>query len=186
MRGRGLLATVILFFTLAGAASAQTAQPASRWAYGATVGAGQIWDDESSLGSGMLAGGYADFRLLRLTDLELSADYLRHKRGTGFFQAQGHMTIVGASLVQRFGGETIKGFVLGGPVVTSHSGTFEFDNRTSRRSGTHSGFMFGGGMTVRAARRVEMGPVARFVLVGVDDETSAKMAATVGFRVGWR
>ena len=125
MRRQIFLAAVILavlfFFSLARAASAQTAPPASRWSFGGTVGAGQTWDDESSLGTGVLAGGYADLRLLRLTDLELSADYLRHKRGTGFFQAEGHMTIVGASLVQRFGGDTIKGFVLGGGVITAHS-----------------------------------------------------------------
>ena len=108
MRRLVLFTGIILFFTLAGAASAQTTPPASRWSFGATVGAGQTWDDESSLGTGVLVGGYADRRLLRLTDLELSADYLRHKRGTGFFQAEGHMMILGATLVQRFGGDTIK------------------------------------------------------------------------------
>ena len=41
-------------------------------------------------------------------------------------------------------------------------------------------------MTVRAAERLEMGPVVRLVFVSVDDETSAAMAATFGFRVGWR
>jgi len=186
MRRLVALTGFILSFALAGAASAQPAPPASRWSFGGTVGAGQVWDDESSLGSGLLAGGYADVRLLRLTDLELSADYLRHKRGTGFFQAEGHMTIVGASLVQRFGGDTIKGSVLGGGVMTSHSGTVEFDGRTSARSGTHPGFMFGGGMTVRAGQRLEMGAVVRFVLVAVDDETSAALTWTFGFRVGWR
>ena len=185
MRRLVVLAGFILCFALAGAASAQTAPPA-RWSFGGTVGAGQTWDDESSLGTGLLAGGYADLRLLRLTDLELSADYLRHKRGTGFFQAEGHMTIVGASLVQRFGGDTIKGFVLGGGAITTHSATVEFDDRASHRSGTHPAFIFGGGMTVRAAERLEMGPVVRLVLVSVDDETSAAMAATFGFRVGWR
>jgi len=186
MRGLGVLTGVILFFMLVGSASAQTVQPPSRWSYGATVGAGQTWDDESSLGTGVLVGGYADWRLLRLTDLELSAEYLRHKRGTGFFQAEGHMMIVGASLVQRFGGDTIKGYVLGGPVITSHSATVEFDNRTSHRSGTHPGFTYGGGVMFRAAPRVEVGPLVRLLFVDVDDETSAKMTATFGFRIGWR
>jgi hypothetical protein len=186
MRRVAALTGFILSFALAGAAAAQTTPPASRWSFGGTIGAGQTWDDESSLGSGLLAGGYADLRLVRLTDLELSGDYLRHIRGTGAFQAEGHMTVVGASLVQRFGGDTIKGFVLGGGVITSHSADVRFDNRTTHRSATHPGFMFGGGMTVRATQRLEMGPVVRFVLVAVDDETSAAMATMIGFRVGWR
>jgi hypothetical protein len=186
MRRRIFLTGIIVCLTLAGSASAQTTRPASRWSFGATVGAGQTWDDESSLGTGVLAGGFADWRLLRLTDLELSADYLGHNRGTWFFQAQGHMMIIGASLVQRFGGDTIKGYVLGGPVMTSHSATVEFDNRTSHRSGTHPGFMYGGGVTFRAAPRIEVGPLVRLVFVDVNDETSAKMNATFGFRIGFR
>ncbi len=186
MRGFVVLPGFILLFTLAGSASAQTTQPTSRWSLGGTVGAGQTWNDESSLGTGVLAGGYADLRLLGLTDLELSADYLRHVRSTGFFQSQGHMTTLGASLVQRFGGDTIKGFVLVGGVIGVHYGTTTFEGNVADRDGTHPGFMFGGGATFRATPRVEVGPLVRMVFLTVDDETSAKATATFGFRVGWR
>jgi outer membrane protein with beta-barrel domain len=187
MRRRILLAALILF-TLAGAASAQTTGTASRWSFGATVGFGQTWDDEGSIGTGVLAGGFADLRLLSHTDLELSADYLRHVRDTGHFQAEGHMTLFGASLVQRFGGDTVNGYVLGGAVIGVHKGTagFPADNLVTDTSGTDPGFMFGGGMTFRIGPRLEVGPIVRLVIQTIDNDSAPAFASTFGFRVGWR
>ena len=188
MRGHILLTAVIFFFTLAGAASAQNARPASRWSFGATVGLGQTWDDEGSIGTGALAGGFADWHVLRHTDLELSADYLRHVRDTGHFQAKGHMTVFGASLVQRFGGDAVNGYVLGGAGIAVHSGSagLPADNLVTDTSGTNPGFMFGGGMTFRTGPRLEVGPIVRFVILTVENDSAPAFASTVGFRVGWR
>jgi hypothetical protein len=183
-----LLAVVILFFTLADAASAQTTPPSSRWSFGATVGFGQTWDDEGSIGTGVLAGGFADWRVLRHTDLELATDYLRHVRDTGHFQAEGHMTLFSASIVQRFGGDTVHGYVLGGAGIGVHSGTagFPADNLVTDTSGTHPGYIFGGGMMFRAGKRFEVGPIVRMVMLTIDDDSDAALAATFGVRVGWR
>ncbi len=190
MRRRILLSAFFMFFflTLAGAASAQTAPAPSRWSFGGTIGFGQTWDDEGSIGKGLLAGGYADFRLLGHTDLEISADFLQHKRGGEHFRADGYMTLFGASLVQRFGSDRVNGYVLGGAGIAVHDGTIEFPsgNLVTDTSGTHPGFMFGGGMTFRAAPRVEVGPIVRFVVLMVDNDSAPAFATMFGFRVGWR
>lgn len=151
------------------------------------MGFGQTWDDEGSIGTGALAGGYADWRLGGHTDLELSVDFLRHKRAGGHFQAEGHTTFLGASVVRRFGGRAASGYVLGGVTLGAHSGTAGFPevNLITDTTGTHRGFLFGGGMAFRAGPRIEIGPVVRIVLLSVDNDSAPASAAMAGFRVGF-
>jgi hypothetical protein len=187
MRTRVVL--VGLFIALfAGTASAQTSSSASRWTFGGAGGFGSTSDDEGSIGSGVLAGGYADWRWLGHTDVELSVDYLRHKRSTGFFQAEGHTTFLSAALVQRFGGDAAYGFVFGGVTLGSHAGSagFPADNLVSENKGTHPGFTLGGGLMFRASERIHVGPVVRVVFLTAESDSDVFAAGMAGVRVGFR
>lgn len=82
MKVKRLIIAAALLVVCAGAASAQTTMSPA-WTFGGTGGYGRTWDDEGQIGSGVLVGAYADRRIFEGTDLELSADYLRHKRSAG-------------------------------------------------------------------------------------------------------
>lgn len=187
MRIRIILAGLFIGL-LAGTAGAQPSSRDSRWTFGGAAGFGSTWDDEGSIGSGVLAAGYADWRWLRHTDVEVSVDYLRHKRSTGFFQAEGHTTFVSAALVQRFGGNAAHGFVFGGVTLGSHAGTagFPADNLIAENKGTHPGYTFGGGLMVRAAERFEVGPFVRVVFLTAESDSDVFAAGMAGVRIGFR
>jgi hypothetical protein len=179
-----LITAGAVLFT-AGAVSAQTTP--SRFAAGGTVGFGQTWDDEGSIGRGWLAGGYADVRLFGHTDAEFAVDVLRHDRNDRF-QAQGHTTFASAALRQRFGGDRTYGYVLGGVAIGSHTGTAGFPELglVNEYSGTHGGFLFGGGFTFTAGNNVEIGPVVRIALLGADSDSDPASAIMTGVRIGFR
>ena len=90
---------LLTLFVLAHSAAAG-AQPGTRplWTASGTAGLGQTWDDESSLGRGLFLAGRVERRLIRGLSFECGADWLSHHRGGGEFQADGHMTFVGAAL----------------------------------------------------------------------------------------
>ena len=172
----------------AGSVAAQSGAP-SRVSLGATGGFGQTWDDEGSIGSGWLAGAYADVRILTHTDAEFSVDWLRHDRSTGAFQAEGHTTFVSAALRQRFGGDRANGYALGGVALGAHKGTAGFpgvENLINHNSSTHGGFLFGGGLSFRVGERMELGPVIRIAVLGANVDSDPASAIMAGVRIGIR
>ncbi len=168
-------------------ASAQSAdRPA--WTFGGTVGGGQTWDDEGSIGRGWLIGGYADRRISRNVDIEFSVDFLTHERHTGpsSFQAEGHTTHLSAALIRRFGPPRSNLFLLGGGTIGIHRGTAGLaDAPQADTDGTHPGFLAGGGLSFRTARNVEIAPIFRFTMLSIDVDSDSAMSYTLGVRVGF-
>jgi hypothetical protein len=188
MHGRDIILAAALLIASAATLSAQPAPPSARWTFGATAGLGRTWDDESQIGSGLLAGGYAQWRWLSHTDVEVSVDLLTHNRTGGFFEAHGHTTFLGGALVQRFGGSAVYANVFGGVTLAAHSGTagFPASNLITEASSTHPGYIFGGGMMFRASRRIHVGPMMRIVLLTADSDSDPAFAIMGGVRIGFR
>lgn len=177
---------VLLVVLLPGICLAQP--PSPRWTAGTTIGAGRTWDDEGHIGDGPLAGGHAAWRWLEKTDIELSLDYLRHRRSGGYFEADGHTTLAGASIVQRFGNDAASAFVVAGPVLVFHSGTagFPADGRMTRSKGTEAGLAAGAGMVFGAGRRIELGPIVKVLLLSPRSDAEPAFAIMGGIRVASR
>jgi hypothetical protein len=70
---------LLVWLLFAGPAAAQA--PESRVTFGAVAGAGQTWQDESSLGGGLLAGARIERRLFGNTRAELAGDLLTTGEG---------------------------------------------------------------------------------------------------------
>jgi hypothetical protein len=190
MFGKDIVRAAALLIASAATSSAQPAPVpgADRWTVGATAGIGRTWDDEGSIGRGVLAGGYAHWRWLSHTGLEGSVDLLSHHRSGGAFEAQGHTLFLSAAVVQRFGGPAASGYVLGGLTLARHSGTAGFpgDNLDTGAHGTHPGYVFGGGMMFGASRRIEAGPMVRMTVLTADDDADPAFAIAAGVRVGFK
>jgi hypothetical protein len=180
------LLAVLVLVALALPASAQTTSPESAWTFGGTLGYGRTWDDEGSIGSGWLLGGYADRRLWTKTDLELAVDILSHKRSDTFV-ADGTTTHVSAGLSRRFGNRSASGFVVGGGTVAFHDGTTGFSDgsfRTEHQS-VNPGWFAGGGFAVRTGTNVEIGPVVRITMMQIDNDSDPWSTITAGLRIGF-
>jgi hypothetical protein len=163
-------------------AFAQTTEP--RGSAAVVVGPGRTWDDEGSLGTGPVGGGRVEWRLFGNTRVEAAADFLGHERTGGFFEAEGLSTIVGASLVQRFGTAVVQPYVLGGYSIVRHSGSITFEGVRRERSSTGHGYQFGTGLAVRVGSRFEIGPEVRFYMIQPDDDLDPALAYWVGLRAG--
>ena len=164
---------------------AQTA-PDPRWTFGATAGVGRTWDDEGSIGSGWLIGGYVDRRLTQRLDLELATDLLKNHRDDRF-QADGHTTYLSLQLIPRFGSRAHNGFVMGGPAVAFYEGTTGFDDGSFRNehSSTNWGWMFGGGFSFRTRSSLEIAPIVRMTLMNIENDSDPWSSITGGVRVGF-
>ena len=167
-------------------ADARAQAPESRGTVGGIVGLGRTWDDESSLGTGPPLGGRIDWRILGNTSLEASVDSLSHDRSGGFFEAEGRTTFAGVSLVQSFGRDAVRPYVLGGLHLASHSGSTTFDGRRTDRDSTDFGYHFGGGIAFRVGKRVELGPEARFYMIQPENDSDPTVAYWLGARLGIR
>lgn len=167
-------------------ADARAQSPESRGTVGGIVGVGRTWDDEGGLGTGRAFGGRIDWRIFGNTSLEASVDSLSHDRSGGFFEAEGRTTLLGASLVQRFGGSATQPYVLGGVHLASHSGSTTFDDMRTERDSSDVGYHFGGGIAFRAGQRLELGPEVRFFLIQPENDSDPAMAYWIGARIGIR
>ena len=165
-------------------AAAQTVDP--KWTFGATGGGGRTWDDEGSIGSGWLAGGYADWLLSKHVDLEFAGDLLANKR-TDAFEADGKTTYLSAQVIRRFGGRQANAFLMGGGTVAIHNGSTQFSDGSfhSDHSSTNPGWIFGGGMSFRTSNDIEIAPIVRMTLMHIGDDSDPWSAFTVGIRVGF-
>ena len=179
------LALALLFLVPASTVAAQTAsEPA--WTFGGTAGWGKTWDDEGSIGSGWLVGGYADRRLTRRLDLELSADLLKNTRSDAF-QADGHTTYLAGQLVGRFGPRSSNFFLSGGPAVAIYNGTTGFADGSfeSEHESTNFGWMAGAGLSFRTKNNLEIAPIVRITLMRIDDDSDPWSTITGAIRVGF-
>lgn len=185
-----LILTAALLLVSAGAVSAQTPPPAS-WTFGGTAGYGRTWDDEGQIGSGVLVGAYADRRVFKRTDLEVSVDYLRHKRSageSGFFEAEGHTSFLTGAAIQGFGNGEAHGYVLAGLTLAVHSGTagFPIDNLITDTDSTHPGLVLGAGFSFRAGSNYEVGSIVRVAVLRASRDSDPASAIIGGIRVGFR
>jgi hypothetical protein len=149
-------------------------------------GGGRTWDDESSLGTGAVAGGRYEWRLPAGIILELSLDVLTHDRSGGFFESEGRTVFAGASAVKRFGRGDAQPYVLGGVHLAGHTGSTTFEGVRMPRDSLAPGFHGGGGIAVRLGRRFEVGPEARFYAIRAADDVDPAFAWWLGARFGVR
>jgi hypothetical protein len=172
---------------LLAAASQAAAQDGGRRATASAVaGGGRTWDDESSLGTGTVVGGRAEWALFDHASLEGSVEALRHDRTGGFFQAEGTSAIVSVSLLHRFGRGAARPYVLEGLSLVRHSGTTRFDGLLREQRSTDGGFHVGGGLAVRLGDRFEIGPEARFYFLRTSGGSDPSLAYWIGGRFGIR
>jgi len=182
VRGIGSLIAIILLVT--GTARAQTATD-SRWAAGGIGGFGRTWDDESSLGTGLLLGGRVEGRITEGLRIEGAVDWLQHKRDLGAFQADGSTTFLTAALKYRFGREEAHGYVLGGPTLALLSSTVSFEGVAQTVDSNAFGFSVGGGAAFPAGPRFEIGPEMRLLMLMSDDEAGPSFAIYGGVRIAF-
>ena len=177
-----IVLTVVL---LAGAPAAQTiGDPRNTMAV--VGGGGQTWDDEGSLGSGLVGGVRIERRLFGNTRAELAADLLTHDRDAGYFKANGRTTLLTLSLAQRFSRGAVQPYVMGGFLLASHSGSVTFDTFHSTRRSHDTGLAFGGGVAVRLRKRLEIGPEIRFLTIAPEMDIDPALAYWIGLRLAAR
>jgi opacity protein-like surface antigen len=186
--GRLSLAALAAALVLVSAASsaAQDAPPA-RPTIAAVAGAGRTWEDEGSIGSGLLAGARVDRRIRGGTLAEVAFDYLRHDRRDRYV-ATGGTLLITAAVVQRLGRRDARPYLLGGLALAHHSGTSgfpEISHTTTHRSSTNLGFSGGGGLTFKAGRRLQVGPEARFITLSGGSGSSPVYLYWIGGRVAF-
>jgi outer membrane protein with beta-barrel domain len=178
-----ILCTAV-FLATAGAAAAQPGE--SRTSVTAITGVAKTYDDEGSLGRGWFVGGSVDRVLFGTTRLEGSLELVTHSRDTGHFAAEGDTTIVGLSLVHRFGRQTVQPYVLGGVTIGHHSGKSSFDDLRFTASSTDLGLRFGAGVAVVVNTRFEVSPEFRMNGFFIDNDSNPWMVPSFGVRVGYR
>jgi hypothetical protein len=176
-------AVLVLLLLPAGQALAQT-DP--NWTVGATVGFAKTTDDEGSIGDGWALGGYADRRLTKRLDFELSADVIRNRR-TDNFQVDGHTTYLSGLLVGRFGPRRSQFLLMGGPSVAVYRGTTGFASETLRNEhrSTNPGLMGGVGLSFRTANDIEIAPLMRMTMMRIEVDSDPWAMLTFGIRVGF-
>lgn len=158
----------------------------SQGTFSGIVGGGQIWDDEGSLGRGLLAGAAIDRTLFGTTRAELSLEVLTHDRNAGYFQANGQTVIGGVSIVHRFGRGAAQPYLFGGLTAGRHSGWVQFEDRRSDVANTDMGMRFGFGLAFRAGARYEITPEVRVNGFFIDNDSDPATMASFGIRFGMR
>ena len=185
IRIAGLMAVLLLSATPVAAQDTDE----SRWSFGGTVGAGRTWDDEGSIGKGWLIGGYADWRVIGRLHLEFSADLLTHDRPpapAASFTAEGKTTYLSTAALWRFGSPRANAFILTGGTLGIHRGKAGVAGAPLNESNDVSpGLIFGGGMTFRAGRTVEISPVVRMTFLVIDDDLDPFSSVMGGIRIGF-
>lgn len=181
---RGLMVGLVLLLAAASHSAAQGNEP--RGTVAATAGGGRTWDDESSLGTGIVAGGRVEWALFKHASVEGSIEALRHERTGGSFESVGTSAILSASLLHRFGGGSVRPYVLEGLSLVRHSGTTTFEGIGTERRSTSRGFHVGAGLAVRVGRRFEIGPEARFYFLEASSGSDPSLAYWIGGRFGVR
>lgn len=181
---RTVIVSIVVFLATAGTSTAQPGE--SRTSVSGIAGIAKTYDDEGSIGTGGLIGGSLETVLFGTTRLEGSLEVVTHSRDTGHFAAEGNTTMVGASLVHRFGRRGAQPYLLGGVTFGHHSGTSRFDDLRFTASSTDVGLRFGAGLAVVVNQRFEVSPEFRMNSFFIDDDSSPWMVPSFGIRVGYR
>jgi hypothetical protein len=150
------------------------------------TGGGTTLDDEGSLGSGWLAGAAIDRVIFGTTRVEGSLEYFAHHRDIQYFGSDGGTTVVGVSLVHRFGRQRAQPYLFAGLTVGHHSGTNRYVDQSVKITSTDRGMRFGAGITVQAGRRFEISPEFRFNGFFIDRDSDPAMLPSIAVRVGVR
>lgn len=180
---RPLLAAVTVVLL----ASPVCAQPReSRVSFSSIGGVGKTYDDEGSLGKGLLIGCAIDRVVIGTTRLEGSIELLTHDRESGFFESTGQSVIAGLSVVHRFGRGSGQPYVFGGMTLGHHAGTNTFSADHFPVSSTNAGTRFGFGIALRAGAKVEISPELRMNSFFTSRDSDPWMVPSFGMRVGWR
>ncbi len=177
----GLLVAIVLLTT----ADPVLARQDHRIQAAVVAGGGRTWDDEGSIGTGVVAGGRVQWRLFGGTSIDGSLDVLTHERQAGTFEASGTSVILGGSLVHRFGGAAARPYVLEGIDLVRHTGSTRFGGNSTDRESTDFGFHVGGGLGVRVSDRIELGPEGRFYFIQPADSSAPAWAYWIGGRLGF-
>ena len=174
----------VLFVAMVGPATAQPDD--SRTSVSAVTGFAKTFDDEGSIGRGWLIGGSVDRVLFGNTRAELSLEFASNNRDTGFFAVEGDTTIVGLSLVHRFGRRTAQPYIFGGGTFGHHSGKSRVGDLGFTYSSTNPGLRFGTGVVIVLNRRLELSPEFRMNGFFIDNDSDVWMIPSFGMRVGYR
>jgi|SRR5215831_15352992 len=159
----------------------------SNSSFSAIGGTGKTYDDEGSLGKGMLIGAAYDHVLVGTTRLEGSIELATHDRESGVFQSTGRTVTGGLSLVQRFGRGQAQPYVFGGVTVAHHTGTNVSPADTLAVSSTNAGTRFGFGIAFHdCTGRLEISPELRMNGFSSNKGSDPWMLPSFGLRVGWR
>jgi len=184
---RPLIATVLCLCAASAYAQAPPPKqgPPPKNSFSVIGGAGTTYDDESSLGRGMLLGAAYDRVLFGTTRADFSVELLTHDRDSGYFQSIGRTVIGGVSLLHRFGRGDVQPYVFGGVTAGYHTGTNTFATEPFPVSSTRTGTRLGFGIAFRG-EHVEISPELRMNGFFTRDDSDPWMAPSFGLRVGWR
>jgi hypothetical protein len=181
----GLIALLTLFVLAHSAAAGAQTGTRPLWTASGTAGLGQTWDDESSLGRGLFLGGQVERRLKHGLSFECGVDWLSHQRGYGAFQADGHMTVVGAALKYSWSGTAASSYVGGGFGIARYSGSTRFEGVERSNHANLSGPSVGGGVSFSLRNGWRLGPEARLLLLSPTTDEMPALAIVGGVRVAF-
>jgi hypothetical protein len=183
MRRRIFVFLSVLAMVQTTTAAAQTQTTPPLWTAGATAGFGQTWDDEGSLGRGLLLSGHVERRFTKGLSLECGVDWLAHDRGEGVFQADGHTTLLAAAVKYSWTSEAATSYVLGGLVMAHHTGTTRFEDEVRADRTMMPGVSVGGGVLFPASNGWRVGPEGRLLLLSPGNEEAPALGMYAGVRV---
>lgn len=165
--------------------AARAPAPAPKNSLSVVGGVGKTYDDEGSLGRGLLLGAAYDRVLFGTTRADFSVELLTHDRDSGAFQSIGRTVIGGVSLLHRFGRGSVQPYAFGGLTAGHHVGTNTFATDRFPLSSTRTGTRFGFGIAFRG-QHLEVSPELRMNGFFTGNDSDPWMMPSFGMRIGWR
>lgn len=168
-------------------AAAAAAQDTPRFVAGGAAGVGRTWDDESLLGTGLVAEGRFGVNLTRKTQVEFVLTQIPFERrfdsGVG---TDGRSINTALILKHDFTSGAVRPFLTAGYGINNFRGTRTTPEPfVSRTSTNDHGYVLGTGFVVDRGRW-QIGPEARVYMLAIDQDSSGAMILTGTIRAGWR
>lgn len=175
---------ILLFAVLLLPAQAAFAQTTARVSAGIDIGAARTWDDESFIGTGLLAGARAGFDLTDRTSLELAVTRIAHDRQfeQSPVRVSGRSIYTGLTLRHDFTRGAVRPFLVAGYGINQHRTTWTDPSGTRAYDSVDHGYSAGGGVAFRRGRW-EHGPEARVHMLSIEADTGAAFILTGGYRL---
>ena len=155
----------------------------------AGVGHGKTWDDEGSIGSGVLLGAGLEWELNGHWSIGGRIERLAHHRQTG-----GHLAFDGTTLFAtaevryRMGRADVRPYLVTGYGLAHFQG--RLSNRaapeTRDRQSTSGTVVGGGGVEITLGRRLLLVPEVRMQICQPSADFATWLAIRAGVSVGWR